>query len=412
MRGKKENVEIFYSKDKEQDRDKLIKLIESQNEDYYLGVRENYLNIYYKGMSIAKIEAYKRKSGFKYTSSYCKGVIDENGEKISRKKETLQSKVFWKEGNLDSMKKNVEDHVFGYDPSHKTYLEKVCQQWLINRNNKDADSQWYYIDMEYEYKDSESKAHPYGRADLIAIKKKPNKSGIYETAFIELKVGLGAYGSSLDIPKNIKNELEKNDKSENDYKEEFKKKLKENLWDESIMDQNMGSGILSHIVDFLRFFKEDFYQNNVRQEIINIINFYKEYRILDGDKDFCDLDNIDKISDKPLIYIVTYSDAQSVDPDVLFKEKKEKKCSLKDMKVGFYNYFYDTNKSSIYSVEDMLGEKDIEGFIKCKPEYKKFIEEDDKDMICMKQRIGNGEYEFRIKFVDVDKNKEKLYHCL
>ncbi len=39
------------------------------SDDYFLGVREDYVNIYYKGMSMAKIETYYNRA-CKYSISY------------------------------------------------------------------------------------------------------------------------------------------------------------------------------------------------------------------------------------------------------------------------------------------------------------------------------------------------------
>ena len=166
--------------------------------DYFLGVREDSINIYYKGMSMAKVQAYYHRA-CKYTTSYY--YAEENLEKRQKdeqKQYILSPVMFWSEKYQNRIKERIKKHVYGYHDG-KMRLEKVCQQWIMNKNNSNPNSEWYYVDMEYIYKKKgELGNHPFGRADLIAIKRKPNANNKHDVAFVELKVGVDAYKGKPD----------------------------------------------------------------------------------------------------------------------------------------------------------------------------------------------------------------------
>ena len=111
MRGKAE--QFMFVDDVENtgtDMARIKKLLKSnRGRDFFLGVREDYLGIYYKGMSIAKVKPLKN-GGCSYTLSYyyLKGVKDDKGKNKYDEKTfgycTLSSDVFWKEKNKTLIK--------------------------------------------------------------------------------------------------------------------------------------------------------------------------------------------------------------------------------------------------------------------------------------------------------------------
>lgn len=298
MRAKQKEFDEFFSKMNKSGDDfsKIKDLLHSNNgKDFFLGVRENYLSIYYRGMSFASVNALK-KGGCSYTLSYyyLNGVKDAEGNRKYDDKTSgyysLPSEVFWNKNNLNAIKNNVEKHVFGFGARGYLYLEKVCQQWIINNNNNNPDSDWYYVDMEYIYKEEDGDGqHPFGRADLIAIKKHPNENKKFDVAFIELKVGTGAYGVSIKVPDNIKGA-------------EAEEKAKDQL----------------------------------REEILGILQVHKKFGLIDEKCPLYKLDDMDCIELNPDIYIVTYSDLPNADKYTLSKKAKKRYIpALKEMKEEF-----------------------------------------------------------------------------
>jgi len=373
MRGNPESFLWLQDQRQEKDVNKIRETLEEdQGKNYILGIRENCLNLYYCGMSMAKIEA-DEKVGCKYTTAYCND------------KKPLSYDEFW--GNLHNIRQNIEafvgtndkrDHsaILTAGKGSKSHPEKDKQQWIMNMNNSDPKAAWYFVDMEYIYK-GESKSHPYGRADLIAVRKTPDEEGIHDVAFIELKTGIGAYKASS-------------------ISDEERKILKKDLFDERVIGIKLGSGLASHIIDYMHFFKEDFYQNDTRQEIINILTIYRTLGIIPEDRtsehpwyDF----KKEQLAEVPRIYIVTYP--------------KPGECtSLRKTKEQFYKYLYnDFEKgkgSSSKSIENLLSEEQLSGLLSqdAKVNFKSFIENDSKHAISEKQKIGQRTFDFCFTFVD------------
>ena len=203
-----------------------------------------------------------------------------------------------KKQNLNKIKNNVEKHVFGFGARGYVYLEKVCQQWIINNNNNNPDSDWYYVDMEYIYKEEDGDGdHPFGRADLIAIKKRPNENKKFDVAFIELKVGTGAYGVSIKIPDNIKGAEQREC-----CRKRVIKTLNKDLWDDEVKGVKLGSGLASHVVDFMHFFAEEQAKNQLRKEILGILKIHKKFDLIDESCPLYKLNVAEHIELNPDIY--------------------------------------------------------------------------------------------------------------
>ncbi len=382
--GKKSKSKIDWEPYKVNDYSNIKELIKSS--DYFLGIREDYVNIYYMGMSMAKIETYYNRA-CKYSLSYyyakdIKGYKDKIKGQV-----VLNPTVFWDERNLELIKNRIEKHVFGKH-DNKLRLEKVCQQWIINKNNSNADSKWYFVDMEYICKNSNNndKNHPFGRADLIAITRKPNKNGKHDVAFVELKVGTNSYSGQRDS------------------EEKMEVLLNESLY--KINDIKLGSGLASHMVDFMHFFANTFFVDQVKDEIIGILDWHKKFKLISNDSDLGRLSSIDKIEDKPSIQIVTYSSVPGVTIDKLADKCKNNytNVSLKSMKESFYKYMYDSSMAFI----DIVNNDDIRDIVDKKYDFEKFKDNNESQIKCQQcidktdKKDNKNKYDFIFRFIEVD----------
>jgi len=393
-----------------------------EKKDFFLGVRKNYMNIYYKGMSIAKIEKRKRKNEFKYSMSayYREGIAG------YEKKEAMPSAVFWDNKNMNKLKTQISKHVFGYhEGEYKLRLEKVCQQRIMNQNNWTEDSEWYYIDMEYVYDATpidkiEKHEHPYGRADMIAIKKKANKKNdngedVHDVAFVELKVGSGAYKESFSINGKGKpvEEVERLKKEQ----EELRKIMKEQgIYNEKLDKIKLGSGVVSHIADFLRLFAYlDWYQDKIREELINMLAVHKKMGLIKEDSPLAKIDNVDMLASKPDYYVVSYGKAPSVSLNEIFEKKRHKFVDeeVKEMKRLFFAYLYTTENSAenlFKRPNEVNNSDDIDGIRALKDDFEQFCETDAEQIECIQQIKGEP---FRMVFRFIDgKSKNDALRCL
>lgn len=200
----------------------LFQLYEKHKDELFIGVRNNYLNLYYNCDSIAKIQ---------YTNSSVSCEIDNY---------YLEGKNF-KSADREKRQKIEPKQICSQYPkiikysNAKSTPEKKAQSRLVLLNNGNKESNWFCIDIEYvkqfNNRKEKEKAAFNGRFDIIAIsRKKPHK-----VALIELKYGNGAIGGN--------------------------------------------SGIYKHIEDFSKFCDAGFFEGHLKQEIIEIIKSQKELGI-------------------------------------------------------------------------------------------------------------------------------------
>jgi hypothetical protein len=162
----------------------LYKLYKEHKNELFLGVRNNYLNLYYNCDCIAKIK-YRNQSIICELDKY---YLDGNHHKNFKEKR-YKTEPYEIYNNYDILKKHSDD---------KTTNEKKAQSKLVILNNGNKSSNWFCIDIEYE------KSGFRGRFDIIAVsKEKPHKA-----ALIELKYGRNAIGGNSGIYEHIKNFLE------------------------------------------------------------------------------------------------------------------------------------------------------------------------------------------------------------
>lgn len=193
----------------------LYSLYEQHKDELFIGVRNNYLNLYYNCDSIAKITRSRGKISCEINRYYLKGVLDDS---IVKNKGTEKVTPDYIVKNYDTIKSNSN--------KRKNY-EKKAQSKLVLLNNANNESNWFCIDVEYirQYKNiiEREKANLNGRVDIIALfKSKPHK-----VALIELKYGKGSIGGE--------------------------------------------SGIFKHVEDFAKFKQKGFFESHLREEIIDII---------------------------------------------------------------------------------------------------------------------------------------------
>lgn len=202
---------------------KWFEFYKRHQDELFLGIRNNYVNIYYKGMNIAKLQVSFNEATIsnRYMYKNFKGKSEYQTISFDEFKEKYKSVI----------KPEVEKHI------EKNQLwEKETQQALILKNNmncKNNKSNWVCIDMEYIKQRKNNEVYggkTFGRFDIIAV----NKNN-FKVALIELKVGKNAIGGKSGILKHAQ-----------DW---------ENLKKQQLFSKDIDNG-----------------HNCLKQEIINIIN--------------------------------------------------------------------------------------------------------------------------------------------
>ncbi len=166
-------------------------------DELFLGIRNNYVNIYYRGMSMAKV-----KSPFEnaYIADKYAGIEKTKNKSTSKNEPTEHSITYTKfENDYENIKNRIDKHI----NDGKSLLEKDTQCKLIYRNNKNCyngKSDWICIDMEYaKQRKNQNDGDRYGRFDIIAVNVKN-----YRVALIELKVGRNSLGGESGLRKHAK----------------------------------------------------------------------------------------------------------------------------------------------------------------------------------------------------------------
>lgn len=202
----------------------LHELYEKNKDDLIIGVRNDYLNIYYNCDSIAKVTYNSRNK--KIVCEIDKYYIDG----ISRK---------GKDKNFKISPENLVSHyeVIKENSNKKSTDEKKAQAKLYILNNSNVDSNWFCIDVEYvkAFKNLKEKqeANFNARFDIIAISR--TKNNHHKIALIELKYGSGSMGGN--------------------------------------------SGVYKHIHDFSKFIEKGYFESQLQEEIIQILESQKHLGI-------------------------------------------------------------------------------------------------------------------------------------
>ena len=250
MRGLNDNVikEIICNKGVEyQKLREIINGIQNLNgHELFLAIRDDYINLYYKGANVVKIEFYKN-GQIKEITTHNKYW---NGTGTGYKTVSLTE--------LDNIINNIEKYL-----ANENKMEKKWQQATIMRNNNEANPDWFLIDMEYIMERKNNGEKNYGRFDIVGIS---NNTEVPIVGLIEVKVDTDAFSGSGDDTSNLKT-------------------LKPISYDTNNA-QRLGSGILGHFSDFIRYCNDKKYIakdcetigrfNVLQKEIVNILENYKE----------------------------------------------------------------------------------------------------------------------------------------
>ena len=345
---------------------------------FFLGFREDCIELYYKAMCVVNI-SYDRSNNmilYKNDPYYL-----EKTEKTSplQFEEIKQTKIF------DSILNQIEKHVNGeHGVKHRHQREKDCQQWLVNCNNMNS-KEWFFLDIEYVYS-----PNPCGRIDMIAIKREPNEKGIHEIAFVELKVRHGEYNG-------IKTEK---------YLKDFEKYeiAKKDIHTPQIRSLKYGSGIVSHIADYLRMLGENGFMDFVRKELIEMIKGNVSLGLIEEKSKLAKVTDIAKISEVPSIYILTYAYVPVHSGDF------EKYKKISSSKKALYNKIF--SNGTEYGLSKMLRKDQIDGLLKGEEDFKKFIQDDERMILRREQNINGISYPFVFEFVVPDKQLDEMWKCL
>ncbi len=242
--GKRELSEEFMSALMEGILKPILLLVKADN-TLDLQIRNDYINIYYRGGSLVKIERKKErfrawfdKEGYmRYTAPEQMGP----GSDFPLSLETSNDVMKWIEAV--PFLKHAMDMFFTVNP----HEEREIQQLIVRENNygRQAKSTDYFIcDIEY--------AQPGGnfRFDMIAVRwpstaSAKNKAHEIGLAFIEVKNGDGAMIGKAGISKHIYdlNGFLETDEALADIKEEMKK----------LFEQKRGLGLIDYSKDFENF---------------------------------------------------------------------------------------------------------------------------------------------------------------
>ena len=199
---------------------KLYELYNEHKDELFIGVRNDYLNLYYNCDSIAKITYLKK----------VKQISCDISTYYLEREEGDKDRCKIGDNNIYEQYTEIKERSNG-----RANNEKKTQSKLVLLNNGNNKSNWFCIDVEYVKSfNNEAEKMDAGfnaRFDIIALSKmKPHK-----VALIELKYGSGAIGGT--------------------------------------------SGIYKHVADFSKFCEKGYFEGQLKQEIIEIVKSLKELGI-------------------------------------------------------------------------------------------------------------------------------------
>ena len=257
MRGLNSNIINFIKQDNSSNAVALRQIISDINGSnpykLFLGIRDNYINIYYKGMSAIKVifrdngtikEVLTHDKYFSGAGSKYKPVV------VADLRDIIAQINIYLSKNVTSTK-------------NSNHIEKEWQQSSVVENNASENVDWFCVDMEYIMERKDKKDPNYGRFDIIAISTEDYAPTI---ALIEVKVDTGAFASNgVDTP-NLKKYKYINFNTPNCEK--------------------LGSGILGHFSNFIRYLNSTNYMskngllqgrfNILKQEVYSILKNYDD----------------------------------------------------------------------------------------------------------------------------------------
>jgi hypothetical protein len=228
LRGIDDDFANAFRGNEEKELHKLYKLYNEnkKKDELFLGVRNNYLNIYYNCGSIVKIEYKNGKFFYDTSASY-----------LYKKPEKIMPQFIC--DRYEDIKEKIIKH---------RGVEGKAQSKLVYLNNNNELSKWFCVDIE------NANSGFRGRFDIIAI----SKESPHKVALIELKYGARAFDDK--------------------------------------------GGIYEHIDNFSKFKKTGYFKDQMRKEIVNIIESYKK---LDINIPFGNIPKVSSILSDPDFYFIT-----------------------------------------------------------------------------------------------------------
>ncbi|EGW37170.1 hypothetical protein [Desulfosporosinus sp. OT] len=183
MRGL-ETDKVLYKQFKDGALTDLLEMIKNNSDKYYLGIRDEYVNIYYMGGNLLKISCtHQNQLRFDFDEKY----LVNSGELIPQKNAPVKE---WM-NIIPKLELYVKKYQNGSNPRNKIKKEKIAQQAILLKNNSCSDSDYFITDMEYS-----TPGIGFGRFDYIAIHKGKGNCR-HRLALIELKYGRSAFGTNL-----------------------------------------------------------------------------------------------------------------------------------------------------------------------------------------------------------------------
>ena len=230
-----------------QNSQKLMDIL--RRDDIFFGIRNGYFNLYYHGVSAGKLSFLSK--GTLKIETHCKYL----GEDTEGYK-TVPLDIY-----LDQFDK-ILAYIQTHQQSGKGWDEKIAQQNFMMATNRNPNSVWYCVDMEYVQQRQISNEPCYGRFDIVALSRSPNSSGLHDAALIELKIGSKGYKS--EFPKEedlwLREQIEKGAFRIDQY------------------HGSLGSGVVGHLADFYRFEKTTQF-NKLKEEICQTLSNKKKLGI-------------------------------------------------------------------------------------------------------------------------------------
>ena len=320
----------------------------AKESNIFIGIRDNSFNLYYKGQSVGMIKKRKNEKSDRWFSA--------KNKFIDTKLATGSDYSWLSFQEFKDSYDSIKTAIYGCATPEKSYQQEI----VLNTN--EFSPNWYCVDIEYN-----QEGERIGRFDIVAISRK-KVEGKHRVAIIELKVGAESFGTSLN---------------DNINKPELKQKyinVKNNtgaIFSAENRNLKYGSGVVGHIVDFLRYLPTDGYQTMLRNEIPRIINCQQ----LLGVKIPEEIKNItiEDLASKPEVVFLCYTKDQTI-------------SSLKNR---FGNKLFSRGGSSDYALQKWIYNDDVSSFLAIESDLAQ-----NKDIITFNQAILGEQYKFSLVFVD------------
>lgn len=361
--------------DEKYDKERLLLNKIVKRKDLFVGIRHKSIMVYSYGAKILDI-TYDKSDRFLFNTNpkYVGGIaLPMDVEVCDAELNNIINaarKTYSNQGNSET----------------KSQQEKICQQWIVDANNNNPLSPYYYVDMEYN-----TQGTRLGRFDIVAISKEAKgDSGKHALYLIELKVGAKSYAGSW-----------KKDESHNAFYSDEKAIFTDGENNQYKHPLKFGSGIVGHITDYIRFLKNDIFYTQLKENVCSIIQCKKRLGCLDSNWEICNA-TVEDIDEKPQIIILTYT---NVPKEALYggnlpgNEKVDIETLITQMK----KYLFSGTGNSEYNLKDAINNNVIRGFVELSD---KKIEE----VTYVPQMIDGREYTFVLKFIDGD--AEDSWECI